>query len=442
MVRKTRRQTAALVALFLLAPGAPRPLLASPEVALRFVDVAPETGLTQRIAHGGSAKAWIAEANGSGVAVLDYDDDGWMDILIVGGSTMPDLRELVAGQTPSNPARRVFLYRNLEGRKFEDVSEQAGLACPYWGTGANAADYDNDGDVDILITSIGRDLLFRNDGAGKFTEVGAAAGLRQVHAWHTGSSFGDLDADGDLDLYVAAYLRLATLPVQGEAPVCDYRGMAVFCGPLQLEADMDILYRNNGDGTFSDITEESGVVAAKPGYGFTPVLADFNRDGMLDIFVANDSSPNFLYINLGRDGFREDALISGLAYNADGATQADMGVCLGDYDSDGDHDLLTTTFFGGLLSALRTASAGSLRRRLVPRRTQERDCLVARMGMRVFRSRQRRGPGPLGREWPRLPDSGGSCHDNLSPADRHPGKPSRRFSPLRTGGGRGCGQFL
>ena len=342
--RALPRRTAALASLSLLALSAPRILSASTAVALRFVDVAPEAGLTLRISHGGSDKDWIAEANGSGVAVLDYDDDGWMDILIVGGATMPELREIVAGQTPSGGARRVYLYRNLDGRKFEDVTERSGLACPYWGTGANAADYDNDGDVDILITTIGRDLLYRNDGAGNFTEVGARAGLRQAHAWHTGSSFGDLDADDDLDLYVAAYLELDTLPVQGEAPVCTYRGMGVFCGPMQLEPAIDVLYRNNGDGTFSDITEEAGVLATKAGYGFTPVFDDFNRDGMLDIFVSNDSSPNFLYINQGRSNFREDALAAGLAYNADGKLQADMGVCVGDYDADGDQDLFTTTF--------------------------------------------------------------------------------------------------
>ena len=333
--------TASLVLSALIGPGSAS---GAPGESIRLVNIAQEAGLTPHISHGGPFKRWIAEANGSGAAVLDYDDDGWMDILLLSGSTMGELRRIAAGGRASDSVRRLYLFRNLEGRGFEDVTEPSGLTCPYWGTGANAADYDNDGDVDILVTTIGRDLLFRNDGDGTFTEAGKEAGLGQRHAWHTGSSFGDLDADGDLDLYVAAYLGLEFLPVEGDPPVCDYRGLGVFCGPMQLEAGMDVLFRNNGDGTFSEITEQAGLLGKAPGYGFTPVIDDFNADGQLDIFVANDSSPNFLFINDGDGSFVEDALASGLAYSADGKTQADMGVCAGDYDSDGDLDLLTTTF--------------------------------------------------------------------------------------------------
>ena len=335
-------RAAALVAL--LALDTTFATLVAGSESLRFVDVAREFELTPRISHGGPSKRWIAEANGSGPAVLDYDGDGWMDILVVSGSTMGELREIVAGRVPPGSGRGVYLYRNLEGRRFEDVTMQAGLACPFWGTGANAADYDNDGDVDVLITTIGRDLLYRNDGDGTFAEAGKEAGLSQRHAWHTGSSFGDLDADGDLDLYVAGYLSLESLPVKGKPPVCDYRGMGVFCGPMQLEPGTDVLYRNNGDGTFSDISGQAGLLDKAPGYGFTPVIDDFNADGQLDIFVANDSSPNYLFVNEANGTFREDALAAGLAYNADGKTQADMGVCVGDYDADGDLDVLTTTF--------------------------------------------------------------------------------------------------
>lgn len=337
-------RSAALVPLVLLALSPPVPASGAPGESIRLVNVANEVGLAAQVSHGGPSKRWIAEANGSGVAVLDFDGDGWMDILIVSGSTMRGLREIAAGRRPADPSRGLYLFRNLEGRKFEDVTETSGLACPYWGTGANAADYDNDGDVDILVTTIGRDLLFRNDGDGSFAEVGNEAGLSQNHAWHTGSSFGDLDADGDLDLYVASYLSLESLPVKGDPPVCDYRGLEVFCGPMQLEPGTDVLYRNNGDGTFSDDTEQAGLLAKTPGYGFTPVIDDFNADGQLDIFVANDSSPNSLYVNQGHGTFREDALATGVAYNSDGKTQADMGVCVGDYDADGDLDLLTTTF--------------------------------------------------------------------------------------------------
>ena len=312
--------------------------------ALRFVDIAAEAGITAQISHGGPAKDWIAEANGSGAAVLDYDNDGWMDILIVSGASMLELRRIVAGQTPLAASQRVYLYRNLDGKRFDDVTDESGLTCPYWGTGANAADYDNDGDVDIFITTIGLDLLYRNDGDGTFTLAGKDAGLSRVPAWHTGSSFGDFDADGDLDLYVAGYLALEKLPMPSKAPVCDYRGLGVFCGPLKLEAANDVLYRNNGDGTFTDVTEEAGVLPTRPAPGFTPVFDDFDQDGKLDIFVSNDSSPNFLYVNQGGGTFKEDALAAGLAYNGDGKKQADMGACVGDYDSDGDLDIATTTF--------------------------------------------------------------------------------------------------
>ena len=311
--------------------------------SIRLVNVAPQTGIDARISHGGPAKNWIAEANGSGVAVLDYDNDGWMDVLIVNGAAMEDLRRIMAGEAVSSPGPRIHLYRNRGDGKWEDVTNLAGLACPYWGTGANAADYDNDGDVDIFITTIGVDLLYRNDGGGRFTEIGKEAGLSRVPSWHAGSSFGDFDADGDLDLYVASYLDLQALSIGDQAPICDYRGLGVFCGPLQLEAGADVLYRNDG-GVFSEAASEAGAVPSKHGYGLTPVVEDFNQDGRPDIFVANDSSPNFLYVNQGRGTFKEDALAAGLAYNADGKQQADMGVAVGDYDSDGDLDILTTTF--------------------------------------------------------------------------------------------------
>ncbi len=314
------------------------------EYSIRFVDIAAQVGIGARISHGDPGKEWIAEANGSGTAVLDYDDDGWMDVLVLSGSTMEALRRFVADQPAPRGAARVYLYRNIEGRRFEDVTAKSGLDCPFWATGANAADYDNDGDVDILITTIGVDLLYRNEGDGTFTEVGAKAGLNRFLSWHTGSSFGDIDSDGHLDLYVAGYLSFESLPMEGEAPVCDYRGLGVFCGPLNLEAGTDALYRNNGDGTFTEISGQAGVASRPPRYGFTPVIEDFNQDGRLDIFVANDSDPNSLFLNGGDGSFHEDALAAGLAYNADGKKQSDMGACVGDYDSDGDLDILTTTF--------------------------------------------------------------------------------------------------
>ncbi len=311
---------------------------------LSLVNIASEAGLQARLRHGGPEKRWIAEANGSGAAVLDFDNDGWMDILVVNGSTMDQLRRIAKGARPAASAASVYLYRNLGDGKFEDVAQAAGLSCPYWGTGANAADYDNDGDIDILITTIGIDLLYRNNGDATFTEVGGRAGLSRQVAWHTGSAFGDYDQDGHLDLYVAAYLDLSALPLAGEAPVCNYKGLDAFCGPMGLKPAADILYRNNGDGTFRDVTRPAGLSAVPPRPGFTALFEDLNQDGRVDLFVSNDSEPNLFYLNQGDGSFLETALASGLAYNANGKTQADMGVAVGDYDADGDLDLLTTTF--------------------------------------------------------------------------------------------------
>jgi hypothetical protein len=312
--------------------------------AIRFQDVAAQSGIRARMRCGSAAKDWIPEANGSGAAWLDYDNDGRMDLLIVNGSEMEDLRRIAAGQTPPPRDGSVYLYRNLGGGRFEDVTARAGLANPYWGTGANAADFNNDGFSDILITTIGRDLLYRNNGDGTFTEAGASAGLSRKVAWHTGSAFGDYDGDGYLDLFVAGYVSLDALHLDGPAPVCRYRGLPGFCGPQGLKGEADILYHNNGDGTFTDVTEKAGVRDAALYHGFTVVFDDFNQDGRIDIFVANDSDPNYLYLNQGDGTFREAGLISGVAFSGDGRTQSNMGVAVGDFDNNGRLDLLTTTF--------------------------------------------------------------------------------------------------
>ncbi len=293
---------------------------------------------------GGPEKKWIPEANGSGAAVLDYDEDGLPDLLIVNGSTIDRLTRLLAGETPPSAPGAVHLFQNLGGGRFRDVTAQAGLFNPYWGTGANAADYNNDGHTDILITTIGRDLLFRNNGTGTFTEVGERAGLsRDIH-WHTGSTFGDYDGDGYLDLYIAGYVDIRSLDFRGAPPVCNYRGMPGFCGPLNLKGERDIFYRNNGDGTFSDATVSAHLSEAEPRYAFAVLFEDLNGDGRPDIFVANDSGANYLYLNQGDGTFRESALTSGVAFNADGQSQANMGIAAGDYNNDGLLDLLTTTF--------------------------------------------------------------------------------------------------
>src|SRR5581483_1745636 len=209
---------------------------------IQFEEMAAKAGIRAEMRCGGPEKRWIAEANGSGAAWLDYDNDGLLDLLIVNGSSMDELRKVVAGQTPAPSHNGVYLFRNLGNGRFEDVTEKAGLSNPYWGTGANAADYNNDGYTDILITTIGRDLLYKNNGNGTFSEVGKAAGLSRNVAWHTGSAFGDFDGDGYLDLFVAGYVDIHSLSLNEPAPVCDYQGLKVFCGPIGLKGEHGILY--------------------------------------------------------------------------------------------------------------------------------------------------------------------------------------------------------
>jgi hypothetical protein len=319
-------------------------LIGQPTTPFTFVDIAEQAGIHASMVCGSPEKKWIPEANGSGVAALDYDNDGLLDILIVNGSTMDRLLRILQGSTPTSLAGSIYLFRNLGDGHFEDVTTRAGLFNPYWGTGANAADFNNDGYADILVTNIGVDLLFRNNGNGTFTEIGKSAGLSQEIHWHTGSAFGDYDTDGNADLYIAGYVDISALNVRAPAPVCNYRGMPGFCGPLKLKGEPDILYHNNGGRTFSDVTIQAKVVDKDARYGFSVVFEDFNNDGKPDIFVANDSGANYLYLNAGDGTFKESGLTSGLAFNSDGQPQANMGVALGDYDNDGDLDLLTTTF--------------------------------------------------------------------------------------------------
>ncbi len=347
------KRTGRLVALMLSILAAARA-----ESHLRFVDITAESGITAKVSHGGSGKEWIAEANGSGAGALDFDNDGWIDVIILSGASMDDLRIIVKGGRPDALKSRLYLYRNLGNGKFADVTAKSGLEVRFWPTGVAAADYDNDGNVDILITAIGSDSMFRGAGDGTFAEVGKRAGISQRTAWHTGGAFGDYDNDGDLDLYIAGYLDLSKLPFDEKAPVCRYRGLNVFCGPMGLAAADDILYRNKGDGTFEDVSAAAGTARAKPSYGFTPVWEDLDQDGDLDLLVTNDSAPNFLFVNNGDGTFAEDALARGIAYNADGKQQADMGVAVGDYDGDGDVDILTTTFADDYFPLFEQASPG------------------------------------------------------------------------------------
>jgi enediyne biosynthesis protein E4 len=319
-------------------------MLAGIPASFHLIERASDAGLSVSVECGGPEKNWIMEANGAGVAVLDYDRDGFMDLLVVNGSSVNQLAKLLATGSPEPRDNGVHLYRNTRAGHFEDVTAKSKLSNPYWGTGANAADFDNDGYPDVLITTIGRDLLYRNQGNGTFIEISRKAGLDQSIAWHTGSAFGDYDGDGDLDLYITGYVDVRSLGVAREAPVCRYLDLPVFCGPMKLKGESDLFYRNDGNGSFVNVTRAAGLHEPEPRYGFTAVFEDFNQDGKPDIFVANDSTPNYLYLNNGKAGFEEAGLTSGLAFSADGRSQANMGVAVGDVDNDGDLDVLTTTF--------------------------------------------------------------------------------------------------
>jgi hypothetical protein len=296
-----------------------------------FKDVAREAGLTLMNVSGEGANDYIVEANGNGAAFFDYDNDGDIDVLMTNGSTLKRYKD---GGDPV-----AALYENAGG-VFHNRTADAGLRNRGWAFGVCVADYDNDGDSDFYITAYGPNLLFRNNGDGTFEERADAAGVADTH-WGTNCAFGDYDRDGDVDLYVANYVA-----VDGNtrARDCVYMGrLKVFCGPIGLTGEADVLYRNNGDGTFSDVTLKAGV--KEPNYyGFGVVFSDFDNDGWPDIYVANDSVPNLLFRNK-RDGtFEEVGLISGSSLNLFGQPQAGMGVAVGDYDANGLLDIYVTNF--------------------------------------------------------------------------------------------------
>jgi len=356
-----------LFSLGLAQPAAPPtrhvpPASATAPANVRFADVTRESGVAGfEHVSGGAAKNYIIETTGSGVGLLDFDGDGWLDVFLVNGGTLEPRPDGVP---------KAALFRNNGDRTFRDVTSTAGVGNERWGQGVCVGDVDNDGAPDLYVTNFGPNRLFRNLGQGRFTDVAVTAGVA-VDSWSTGCAFGDYDGDGWLDLYVAGYVAFdvrnpppsppsqvadaGAAPAQGGArgmgaaysagaAFCTYRSLPVMCGPRGLAGAPDHLFRNNGDGTFRETTREAGVSDDKGLYGFGVAWVDLDDDGRLDLVVANDSGPNYVYRNAGQGRFENVSYPSGAALDGSGREQAHMGVAIGDYDNDGRNDIHITNF--------------------------------------------------------------------------------------------------
>jgi hypothetical protein len=306
-----------------------------------FLDVAREAGLTHwHHTAGTPEKRLILEAKGPGVCLLDYDNDGWLDIYLVNGSTY----DALAGK--ATPPHAALFHNNHDGT-FTDVTEKAGVANDRWGYGCTVGD--NDGWPDLYVTNFGKNRLYHNNHDGTFTDVGEKAGVA-IGNWSTGATFGDYDGDGRLDLFVAGYIQLdlSNPPLPGSKAVnfslCQYRGVQVMCGPRGLKGEADHLFHNNGDGTFTDVSKKLGVDNPNGYYGLGALFADVNGDGKPDLLVANDSTPNYLYVNKGDGTFEDQSYLSGYALNESGREVANMGIAAGDYENNGHLSIVNTTF--------------------------------------------------------------------------------------------------
>ncbi len=309
-----------------------RPFLA------RFTDVAKHAGLTEPVIYGAvDSKSYIVEVVGCGAAFIDFDNDGWVDLFVLSGTRLEG----------DPPGVTNHLYKNNRDGTFTEVTKKVGLLHAGWASSVTVGDYDNDGFDDLFVTYYGHNVLYHNNGDGIFSDVTRKAGLDQTAVrYGSGCTWVDYDRDGRLDLFVANYLNttLDKLPKPGENPDCTWKGVAVNCGPRGLPTGFVQLFHNNGDGTFSDVSKQSGVSAASGSYPMTTVAADYDNDGWPDIYVACDSTPSWLFHNQHDGTFREQALERGVALSEDGLEQAGMGVGIGDYDLDGNLDIFKTNF--------------------------------------------------------------------------------------------------
>ena len=311
------------------------------QIPVTFVDVAKEAGLVAPNVWGGiERKKYIIEGKGSGLAFFDFDNDGWLDVYLTNGIRFEET------YTAQN-APQCHLYKNNRDGTFSDVTARAGLAKTGWGTGVCVGDYDNDGWDDLFCSYWGHNILWHNNGDGTFRDVTVKAGLYEERVrWGTGCTWLDYDRDGFLDLFVCNFveLDLNRVPATGQKSTCQWKGIPVFCGPNGLLGGMNILYHNNGDGTFADVSEKAGILKPGPRHAITGVSCDFDNDGWPDIYVAVDSQASILYQNKHDGTFEDVAMLAGCACSEDGLLQAGMGVGVGDYDCDGWLDIFKTNF--------------------------------------------------------------------------------------------------
>ena len=307
---------------------------------IHFEDIARQAGLTALNVYGGDThKEFIIETTGNGAIIFDYDNDGWSDIYLPNGSTIEGL--------PDNKAPTAHLYHNNHDGTFTDVTARAGLMHSGWGQGGCVGDFDNDGYLDLLVTYWGQNTLYRNNGDGTFTDVTAKAGLKTARdEWSTGCNFVDYDRDGKVDIFLVRYVDFSydSVPRPGQGRWCQWKGINVMCGPRGLKPGVNALYHNNGDGTFSDVSQKSGIRNASACYGFTSLTEDFDHDGWPDIYVACDSTASLLYHNNHNGTFAEIGKKAGVAYNEDGSEQAGMGLAADDFTHSGFQDIVKTNF--------------------------------------------------------------------------------------------------